>query len=89
VEDLRAAFNSGITLPLSYRKHQLQQLLKFVVENQLELQNALYEDLRKGEQEAIVTEIAYVRNEIADVLDHLDDWAAPEYPSVDPAFMVT
>lgn len=50
---------------------------------QKEITKALFDDLRKNPIESALTEIVGVRNSIAESLDNLEAWAAPEKPSVD------
>lgn len=53
----------GITLPLAYRKKQLQRLYDLVKENEALLLKALHKDLRKHAVESIGAEIAPVTEE--------------------------
>ncbi|KAH8553701.1 Aldehyde/histidinol dehydrogenase [Umbelopsis sp. PMI_123] len=78
VEHLRRSFNSGISLPLAYRKKQLQQLYNLVTENEALLFAALHKDLRKHEVESIAGEIAPVADECLWFLENLDELAKDE-----------
>ena len=50
VATARAAFNSGRTRPVAWRKAQMQNLLKMMDENEKLISEALYKDLRKPKQ---------------------------------------
>jgi acyl-CoA reductase-like NAD-dependent aldehyde dehydrogenase len=49
---LRVTFNTGVTRGLDWRVNQLQQLRALLVENERELIEALWADLRKNPAEA-------------------------------------
>ncbi len=78
----RAAFTSGRTRPSEWRKDQLRALDRMLVEREAEFSEALELDLGKSAVEGYLTEIAFVRAEIADTLKHLDRWLTPEKASV-------
>lgn len=78
VSKAREAFQSGRTLPLAYRKQQLQNLMRLYEENTEEMLDALREDLHKSKQEATVTEIDFIKNELRNLLYNFEDWAKPE-----------
>jgi len=78
VEHLRRTFNTGITLPLAYRKKQLQRLYDLVKENEALLLKALHKDLRKHAVESIGAEIAPVTEECLWFLENLDELAKEE-----------
>ncbi|KAG3110441.1 Aldehyde dehydrogenase family 3 member [Phytophthora idaei] len=78
VEALRASFRSGATRNLKTRLSQLKQLRRMVNENVRELQDALFQDLRKPPAETLIAEIAPVRGEISLHEEELENWAAPE-----------
>src|SRR6478609_3805254 len=75
---LRATFAAGRTRPVEYRKGQLRALDRLLVEREDDLLAALRHDLGKPAVEGHVTDIAFVRAEIADTLRHLDAWLKPE-----------
>ena len=68
---------SGITLPLAYRKKQLQRLYDLVKENEALLLKALHKDLRKHAVESIGGEIAPVTEECLWFLEV--NWLWPNY----------
>lgn len=78
LQEQRAFFYSGQTLPLSFRKKQLVQLKKALQENEAAIYEALKKDFQKSPFETFVTEIAVLVSEIDFVLKHIDDWAAPK-----------
>ncbi|XP_028399855.1 aldehyde dehydrogenase, dimeric NADP-preferring-like [Dendronephthya gigantea] len=79
VHKLHAAFRSGKTRPIEFRKQQLQRLHDLLTENKDDLIRVLREDLRKPTTEAILAEIQYTLNEVCEAMNELDDWVAPEY----------
>ena len=82
ISGLRATFTSGRTRPPEWRKAQLRALDHLLVEREAELGEALRLDLGKSALEGYLTEIAFVRAEIAETLKHLDRWLAPERVAV-------
>ena len=74
---LRATFDSGRTRPVEWRKEQLRALDRLLVESEAELLEALRLDLGKPALEGFITDIAFVRAEIAETLRHLDRWLQP------------
>lgn len=83
---LKNNWNTGISLPLSYRKSQLQQLIKLVKENEEAMKVALKTDLSKSAFESGLGEIIGVLAETQDAINSLDEWASPEFPSVSALF---
>ena len=79
---LRATFASGRTRPIAWRREQLRALDHMLVEGEDELLDALARDLGKPGLEGYLTEIAFVRAEIADTLHHLARWLRPERATV-------
>lgn len=79
VASARAAFNSGKTRPLEFRKKQLQNLLNFYEENTTAMVAALASDLRKSKQEAVILEIGLLINDVKNMLMNFEQWAQPEY----------
>jgi aldehyde dehydrogenase (NAD+) len=74
---LRATFNSGVTRPLDWRVSQLQRLRSLLVENEQELIEALWADLRKNAAEAKVQEIDFTVADIDEALADLESWLEP------------
>lgn len=52
--------------------------MRLFEENETEMANALALDLRKHKQEAVLTEIAFLQNEISSYIHNLKDWTKPE-----------
>ncbi|MBQ1214097.1 MAG: aldehyde dehydrogenase family protein [Tidjanibacter sp.] len=81
VEAQRALFASGATLPLSFRREQLRRLATALDEWEGALCDALWKDLHKSPQEAILTELSIVRGEIRNHLRHLGRWTCTRRPA--------
>ncbi|MFI1659960.1 aldehyde dehydrogenase family protein [Streptomyces sp. NPDC020472] len=71
---LRAAFDSGVTRPALWRRRQLHALRRLLLDHTSDIEEALYDDLRKGRTESHLTEIGGVLAEVEDALRHLDRW---------------
>lgn len=78
VTTARNAFQSGRTKSLDFRQSQLLALLRLYEENTQEMIDALKEDLRKSKQEAIISEIDYLKNELRSLIYNFRSWAKPE-----------
>lgn len=83
----RAAFRSGETRPLAWRRAQLNQMRRLIVENADALKAALFADLRKSATDAQLTELGVIEGEIAHTLKHLARWAKPKRLSL-PAVLL-
>ncbi|WP_160050692.1 MULTISPECIES: aldehyde dehydrogenase family protein [unclassified Nocardiopsis] len=77
VARLRAAFASGRTKPLAWRRAQLRALRRLLTEERAALEDSLRTDLGKSPVEAHTTEIGFVVNEIDHTLRHLSSWLRP------------
>lgn len=77
VEELRGAFNSGLTRSAAWRRQQLEAFMRMLTEGRDEVAEALYKDLHKSPQEAYMSEINYCMREVQFMLDHLDELMAP------------
>ncbi len=75
---LRAAYDTGLTRPLAWRRGQLGALRRMLVEREDELLGALRADLGKAAMEGWLTEVRHVVNEIDHIGRHLAGWAKPE-----------
>ncbi|OOC57117.1 aldehyde dehydrogenase [Nocardiopsis sinuspersici] len=82
VARLRAAFASGRTKPIAWRRAQLRALRRLLTEERTTLEQALRTDLGKSPVEAHTTEIGFVVNEIDHTLRHLASWLRPQRVSV-------
>ncbi|MBR4850744.1 MAG: aldehyde dehydrogenase family protein [Tidjanibacter sp.] len=78
VEAQRAYYHSGATLPYSFRRRQLRRLQEALIEWEGPLCEALWKDLHKSPQEAILTEISIVQGEIRNHLRNLRRWMRPQ-----------
>jgi aldehyde dehydrogenase (NAD+) len=78
VARLRAAFDSGRTRPLSFRRQQLGALAHFLKEREREIEDALHQDLGKPALEAFASEIAFPAREVAIAQRRLRSWTRPE-----------
>jgi aldehyde dehydrogenase (NAD+) len=74
---LRATFNTGVTRGLDWRVDQLQRLRALLVENEQELIEALWADLRKNAAEAKTQEIDFTVADIDEALANLENWLQP------------
>lgn len=88
VQTARKAFAGGRTLNKEFRRQQLQSLLKFLEENENELVAALYKDLHKSRQEAILMEIDVTKSDVLLTLFNLDEWVKPEKVKKPLAYMM-
>ncbi|WP_421118247.1 aldehyde dehydrogenase family protein [Aquihabitans daechungensis] len=82
IDRLRAAFDSGRTTDLAWRKRQLQGVIALLKENEAQLSAALTEDLGKPAFDSWLTELNLVKDEAAHALKHLGGWAKPTKHSV-------
>ena len=78
VEAQRAYFRSGATLDISFRKQMLHKLLGGVEQWEEELSEALWQDLHKCEEEAYLTEISIVKEELRKHIRNVGKWARRE-----------
>ncbi|XP_050407968.1 aldehyde dehydrogenase, dimeric NADP-preferring isoform X1 [Patella vulgata] len=80
IGEIRQAFRTGKTKTYQWRKEQLIQLYKLLEESSKEIEDALFKDLHKHRIEAIIFEIALVKNDLANAIDNLSEWMKPEKP---------
>lgn len=71
-------FASGATLDYDFRREQLLRLQRALKEWKQPLCEALWADLHKSEQEAILTELSIVEGEVKNHLKHLRNWMKRE-----------
>lgn len=74
-ERQREYYRSGRTLDIAVRKSNITKVKKLIVDNEVRVLEALKLDLNKSEQEAYITEILPVMNEIDLVLKKLSKWS--------------
>jgi aldehyde dehydrogenase (NAD+) len=73
-----AAFQSGKTKNVAFRRRQLESLLRLYEENRDEMAAVLAADLRRPKQEAMILEIDFLVNDITNTLMNLEKWAEVE-----------
>lgn len=74
LQNLSTYFKTGNTKDYNFRKQQLLNLKKAILDNEEELYNCLFTDLKKNKEEIWVTETGFVITEINDTLKHLKNW---------------
>ncbi len=74
----KARFRTGATRPESFRRTMLRRLDAALVNWEDRLCEALWQDLHKSHEEAILTELSIIRGEIHQHLRHLHEWMRPE-----------
>lgn len=77
VDEMRAWFRTGETLPLHFRRAQIEKLRKYLKAHETEALDALKEDLGKDHFEGYATELGIVYDEIRLVLGKMYGWAKP------------
>jgi len=77
VSQTRAAFQSGVTRPLSWRKAQLEAMIRMIEENQDEFSAALKTDLGRGVEEAWMYDLGFAIAEVKLMLKNLKKWTSP------------
>lgn len=87
VEELRSAFDAGVTKPLAWRLAQLRALRRMLTERSAEFEDALLADLGKNPTESQIAELGFVVGEIDHALKHLRRWLRPKRVSVPGALM--
>ena len=78
VSALRTYFNIGASKSLDFRIKQLRKFRETIIKHQAEIETALWNDLRKSSQEAYLTEISIVLQEIDLHIKKLRSWAKPQ-----------
>ena len=71
----KAYFRSGATLDIKFRKQMLQKFLAALAKWEQRLYDALWKDLHKSYEEALLTEVSIVKAEAKMHLKHLSSWA--------------
>lgn len=74
----RAYFRSGATRDYAFRRAQLKQLEAALKKWEKPLTEALWQDLHKSYEEAVLTELSIVKGEIRLHLKQLKRWMRPE-----------
>ena len=68
VENQRKYFESQATKSYEFRREQLKKLQGWMTKNEQAILDALHEDLGKSDYEGYLTEVAMVKQELADAL---------------------
>lgn len=76
LEKQKIYFKSGATRSLDFRLQQLDRLYQAIKSHELDIIQALHQDLHKAEQEAYMTEIGVLYEEIALAKKKLPQWMA-------------
>lgn len=74
VHTARAAFASGRTRSLQWRRDQLQALLRLLEESAPAIHAAMLADLGKSDVESHLTEVFAIKSELTHTLKHLRSW---------------
>lgn len=77
-EQQRAFFNSEATLSYEFRLEQLRKFRRALKHWHRPLCDALWSDLHKSEQEAVLTELSIVEGEVKNHIRHLKSWMRGE-----------
>ncbi|MBC7875248.1 MAG: aldehyde dehydrogenase [Ferruginibacter sp.] len=78
LDEMRRYFNSGATRSYHFRKEQLKKLKQSILQNEQDLYNALFADLKKSPEEVWATETGMVIAELNAALKNLRYWMEPE-----------
>lgn len=82
---LQQYFKTGASKTYEFRKQQLQNLQKAIEENEIEIYEALYVDLKKSKEECWITENGFVLGELKHTIKKLHRWMKPEKVSTNLA----
>ena len=74
----REFFRLNNTKGVEFRLEQLKKLKRLIIKRELDIEAALWEDLHKSPEEAYLTEISIVMQELDNHLKHLKKWAEPQ-----------
>ena len=77
VEKQREYFETRVTLPLEWRREQLQKLERAARKYEAEILAALKSDLSKSPEEAYLTEVGSIYGEVKNALKHVKGWMKP------------
>ncbi len=69
---------------INYRKQVLLKLLNAIQNHEPEIVKALYDDFKKSEYEAVISETSYIVSELKNTLKNINAWAKPKsvFPSL-------
>lgn len=77
VRRLQDAAARGVGRPLDRRRRQLEGVARIIREGHAQLEQALWEDLRKSATEARITELSIVLAEVDEAVKSLASWTKP------------
>ncbi|KAL5525423.1 HFD1_2 [Sanghuangporus sanghuang] len=77
-ETFYKTFKSGKCRPLSYRRQQLYALARMCQENVDTFTDAIFKDLGKPKQEALLYEVGPIIQRAVQSAERLEEWARPE-----------
>lgn len=78
VNQQRSFFKTNQTKDINFRIHNLKRLKQVILENEAAIQKALYQDLRKSETEAYISEIGICLDEIKYTIKQIKSWTKPK-----------
>ena len=81
----KSFFATQQTKDISFRKKQLQLLLKELIKREDDILNGLYTDFKKSNYEGFMTETSIVLAELKHTIKKLNSWAKPK--RVTPALL--
>lgn len=87
VDDLRSAFERGVTKPLAWRLAQLRALRRMLTDRAADFEDALLADLAKNPTESQIAELGFVVGEIDHTIKHVRRWLRPRRVSVPGALL--
>jgi aldehyde dehydrogenase (NAD+) len=78
VDYIEQTFETGVTKPIAWRKHQLNQLIRMFEEQRPAIMAALTFDLKQTPFTAEIAEFDGVIKDAKFSIDHLDEWTKLE-----------
>jgi aldehyde dehydrogenase (NAD+) len=80
--NIRRYYDTGATRLYSFRQRQLLTFKQTILKYETEINQALYEDLKKTPEEVWTTETGLLLQDISHILKHLKQWMQPavKYP---------
>ncbi|KLO16920.1 aldehyde dehydrogenase [Schizopora paradoxa] len=75
---LVAAFNTGVTRPIEFRKAQLSQLAYMIKDNASKFESAFAQDLGRPVLESHLIELSCCLNDAVEAYNHVERWAKTE-----------
>jgi len=76
--EMRRYYDTGATRQYSFRQQQLLTFKQTILKYETEINQALYEDLKKTPEEVWTTETGLVLQDISYIVKHLKQWMQPE-----------